>query len=73
MTKKEIKQVVKEHGYTMITPSFYTGKYGIICNLYNRYGEVYKLYVAHHKGFATLQPLSDVAVHDDWSVKDWFN
>ena len=72
MTKQELKELLKEHGYTMITKSFYSGIHGVLANCYDGYGECWKIYVAHHKQFATLQALSDVCIHEENSIVDWF-
>ena len=72
MTKKELRALCKQNGFTLITKSVYVGTCGTIFNCYNDFGDCYHGYINHEHTFAEMQCMSDVAIHEPYSILDWF-
>ena len=75
MTKKEIKEVLKRHGYTLINSSWYISddKDTYFFNAFDCYGECFKFYIdTLGIGYATCQHLSDVCLHESIVITCWF-
>lgn len=73
MTKQEIKKVLKDYEYTVITKSWYNGTKGCyLFNAYNCHGECYRFWIDEPCEYATKQPLSDVCILDEQNISRWF-
>ena len=72
MTKKEIKQIIKKYGFTMINCSYFGGEYGVLFNAYNQQGTVAKFWVSHDLHYCDMQFLSEVAIYDANEITGWF-
>ena len=81
MTKKEIKDILKEHGYKMITPSWYAGKKAeksAIFTAYDKGGTVFHFFVNwggtsySHKPYALRQMVSNICIHEKLDVTSMF-
>ena len=76
MKKSEIKQIIKAHGYTMISASWFDGdkdgKNSVIFNAFDGYGDCYSFYVNFDGNYATRQALSIVVIHKAHDVTQWF-
>ena len=74
MTKQEIRDVLKKHGYTVIAKSWYFGdpsEKSVIFNAYDEQGTCYRIFVNWGGKYARLQMLSDIVIHDATDIK-WF-
>ena len=73
MTKTQIKKIIKEYGYTMITPSLYNGHDG--CWLFYAFdsnGQCYRFWIDECCEYATKQVLSDICILDEQLISRWF-
>lgn len=68
MTKKEIKDILKQKGFTVITPSWYFGKpeeQSVLVNVYDEYGNPHQFYIDWGKRHARAQMYSLYGVELD--------
>lgn len=73
MTKKEIKQVLKDYEYTMISKSWYEGTNGgRLFYAYDCNGCPYRFWVDLENEYATKQALSEVCILDEQTISHWF-
>lgn len=75
MTKQEVKQILKAHGYRMIGKSWYEtdDTTGILFNAYKKSdGWCYQFYVNKAKEYAMRTVLTTGIKVDHVDVDDWF-
>ena len=74
LTTKEVKEVLKYHGITVINPtiSFNDDKTSVLLEGYNKNGFIYTIYVDCKFRYATRQMLSRVALHSEQDISKWF-
>lgn len=72
MNKTEIKKIIKEYGYIMITKSYFIGEHGVLFNAYNDCGDCFNFWISHERTYATKQMYSIVTVHDSQDITNWF-
>lgn len=78
--KKRIKEILKEHGETMIAPSWFLGEArseDVIFRTYDKNGSCYEYYLSKFSKFARRQSLNAVMIHErlnvDYMFEDIFN
>lgn len=80
LSKSEVKSIVKKNGYTMIAPSWYTGKdvtNGVCFKMYDEYGDCYDCYYTEEYNCLSrcfdviilVQSLSPYVIHDTRKYK----
>lgn len=74
MTQKVLKQVLKEHGYSIVPHSMYRGenKDVFLFNAYDNSGNCWKFWVDPKCQYANKQYLSDCIICKHDLISAWF-
>lgn len=75
MTKQEIKDILKKHGYTVISKSWYFGKpeeESVLFTAYDKSGTCYMFFVSWAAKYARCQMLSAVSIHEPRDMSSAF-
>lgn len=75
MNKAMVKNILKQHGYTMITKSFFSDSEEpnkALCNVYNEYGDCSQVFIDKDMEYASMQSLSPACIHTKRDITKWF-